>query len=123
MPNHTTKYNKEEFYGKLSKEWRNVSNALEIDSAIRIGARFINKLEFDDVYSNDYIFSRDSKYFPKSGLDGKINFTNRNQIQIDSSNLLIVTSACRNILHKNKREFFFDIDRIVTEDVAKKRRN
>lgn len=118
-PNHTTKYNKEDFYGKLCEEWENVSNALEIDSAIRIGARFINKLEVDDVYSNDYIFSRDSKYFPKSGLDGKINFTNRNQIQVDSTNLLIITSGCRNIYRKNKREFFLDIDRIVTEDIMK----
>lgn len=118
-PNHTTKYNNEEFYGKLYEEWENVSNALEIDSAIGIGVRFINKLEVDNVYNNDYFFPTDSKYFPRSGLDGKVNFTSKSEFQIDSYNLLIVTSACRNIFHKNKREFFLDIDRIVTETVKK----
>lgn len=118
-PNHTTKYNNEEFYGKLCQEWENVSNSLEIDGAIGIGVRFINKLEVDNVYNNDYFFSTDSKYFPRSGLDGKVNFTSKSEFQIDSYNLLIVTFACRNIFHKNKREFFLDIDRIVTETVKK----
>ena len=120
-PSELTKYKKEEFYSSLCFEWNRVSEALKIGKITRIGVRYINKLHVDNVTKNSDFFSKDSEYFPKSGLSAGINFANRNEFQIDGTNRFIVTSGS-NLLpnQNNKREFLLDIDRIVEgEDFTK----
>lgn len=113
-PSQSSSYRKDEFYSRLCKEWKRISDALNIDKITRIGVRFINKLHVENVEKNSDYFSVDSLYLPKSGLTEGLNFVNRNEIQTDTTNKFIVISGSNPIQNQTgKREFLLDIDRIV----------
>ncbi len=113
-PSQTTNYSKEEFYNRLCIEWNRISDALDIIKITRIGVRYINKLQIENVQQNSDFFSVDSLYFPKSGLTEGFNFMNRNEIQMNKTNRFIVIAGSNPLQNETgKREFLLDIDRIV----------
>lgn len=98
--------------------WEQVKEVLHPETIIRIGLRFINRIdrEVEQERPGDWFVAND--YFPKVALNSEPGFLMRVQTRLDRENTLIVTLGDIGPESGNAfGAFIFDIDRIVEREL------
>ena len=107
-----SKYSWAEYHKKLNEEWGKLTKILGVEIVNRVGIRFINSLEVDGSLKLGKLLSEKSQYIPSILLGDVPRFTNKTDLSLDEVNKLIVTLVYQKVGDKDKKELFFDIDRI-----------
>lgn len=102
----------------LTDAWRHIGEVLQPEIINRMGLRFINQIEKETEYDSAGTWLIANEYIPDSIIHSKAGFLLREEVHIDSENILIITLGdSRTESNLEYGAVIFDIDRIIERDV------